>query len=127
MRRKDLWCSGNLNKPLLSMSNVASKNATAYFMKKMLLLVLLLAAWPLLSARAQAPAPPVPGSSPNAPPPAAVPTDLSPAVADVVRLAGSGVGDDVVLAFVQNSTATFHLSADDILYLRDIGLSPAVT
>ena len=45
----------------------------------------------------------------------------------MVRLAGSGVGDDVVLAYIQNSQAPFSLSADDVLYLKDVGLSPQVT
>ena len=45
----------------------------------------------------------------------------------MVRLATSGVGDDVVLAYIKNSQAPFNLSADDVLYLKDIGLSPEVT
>jgi Family of unknown function (DUF6600) len=59
--------------------------------------------------------------------PAAVPSTLSPAAAEVVRLATSGVGDDVTLAYIQNSQAPFSLSANDILYLKDVGLSPQVT
>ena len=54
------------------------------------------------------------------------PANLSPGAAEVVRLAGSGVGDDVVLAYIQNSQAPFNLTADDVLYLKDIGLSPQV-
>ena len=64
-----------------------------------------------------------------APPPAnsAVPA-ISPGAAEVVRLAEAGTSDDVILAYIQNSTATFDLSADQILYLRDIGLSsPVIT
>jgi hypothetical protein len=53
-------------------------------------------------------------------------TNISPAVAEVIRLAESGVGDDVVLAYIQNSQATFDLRADDVLYLRDVGVSSAV-
>ncbi len=37
------------------------------------------------------------------------------------------MGDDVVLAYIQNSQAQFNLSADDVLYLKDIGLSAQVT
>ena len=55
------------------------------------------------------------------------PVNLSPGAAEVVRLAGSGVGDDVVLAYIQNSQAPFYLSADAVLYLKDVGLSPQVT
>ena len=71
-------------------------------------------AFPLLSGYAQTPE-------------TAAPVNLSPGAAEVVRLAGSGVGDDVVLAYIQNSQAPFNLSADNVLYLKDVGLSPQVT
>jgi hypothetical protein len=48
---------------------------------------------------------------------------VSPAAAEVVRLAEAGTSDDVILAYIQNDTAPFDLSADQILYLRDIGVS----
>ena len=51
---------------------------------------------------------------------------LSAAAADVVKMAQGGVGDDVVLAYIQNSQAPFNLSADNVVYLGDIGFSPAV-
>jgi Family of unknown function (DUF6600) len=56
----------------------------------------------------------------------AVATNVSPAAADVLRLAESGVDDDVVLAYIQNSQALFNLGADDVLYLRDLGVSSVV-
>ena len=66
-----------------------------------------------------------------APPPGqatAVQANLSPGAAEVVRLAQSGVTEDVVLAYIQNSQATFNLAADDVVYLRDVGLSsPVIT
>jgi hypothetical protein len=53
--------------------------------------------------------------------------NLSPAAAEVVKLAGAGTSEDVVLAYVQNSQAPFNLSADHILYLKDLGVpSPVV-
>src|SRR5439155_20357101 len=55
-----------------------------------------------------------------------VATNISPAAADVIRLAESGVGDDVLLAYIQNSQSTFNLGADDVLYLRDVGVSSTV-
>ena len=82
-------------------------------------------AMPLLTANAQTPQASVPGAT--APAAAAAPVNLSPGAAEVARLAGSGVGDDVVLAYIQNSQAPFNLTADDVLYLKDIGLSPQVT
>jgi len=82
-------------------------------------------AFPLLSGYAQTPEAAAPGAPAQAQ--TAAPVNLSPGAAEVVRLAGSGVGDDVVLAYIQNSQAPFTLSADDVLYLKDIGLSPQVT
>src|SRR5690242_7154053 len=76
---------------------------------------------PAFAGWAQPPAPSAgaPAPSENAGPPAAV----SPAVAEVIRLAQSGVGEDVVTGYIQNSAAPFDLSADQILYLRDLGIS----
>jgi hypothetical protein len=69
---------------------------------------------PLLSGYAQVP----PAGAAN----------ISPNAAEVIKLASSGVGDDVVLAFVQNSQAPFDLTADNVLYLRDLGVSqPVIT
>ncbi|MCX6930073.1 MAG: hypothetical protein NT154_43710, partial [Verrucomicrobia bacterium] len=82
-------------------------------------------AFPLMAAYGQVPEAPVPGAPTQAPPTA--PVNLSPGAAEVVRLAGSGVADDVVVAYIQNSQAPFNLSAEDVLYLKDIGLSPQVT
>ncbi len=71
------------------------------------------------TARAQGPG----GSVPTAA--VAVP-QVSPPAAEVVKLASSGVGDDVVLAYIRNSQAVFDLNADQLLYLKDVGLSPQV-
>ena len=82
-------------------------------------------AFPLLSGFGQTPEATAPGAPPQAQ--AAAPVNLSPGAAEVVRLAGSGVSDDVVLAYIHNSQAPFNLSADAVLYLKDVGLSPQVT
>lgn len=58
---------------------------------------------------------------------AATPANLSLGASEVVKLVSSGVSEEVVLAYIQNSQAVFNLSADDVLYLKDIGLSPQVT
>jgi hypothetical protein len=102
------------------------KNAGMHFMRttKWVGLVTLLAL-PLLSGYGQTPEAAVPGAPGQAQP--AVPVSLSSGAAEVVRLAGSGVGDDVVIAYIQNSQVPFNLSADDVLYLKDIGLSAEVT
>src|ERR1035438_2697507 len=115
-----------LNKARRPGSNEIMKNAGMDFMRttKWVGLVTLLA-FPLLSGYGQPPEAAVPGAPGQAQP--AAPVSLSPGAAEVVRLAGSGVGDDVVIAYIQNSQASFNLSADDVLYLKDIGLSPRVT
>ena len=41
-------------------------------------------------------------------------------------MAKGGVNDEVLLAFVERSTNTFWLSTDDLLYLSDLGVAPAV-
>ncbi|MBU6398732.1 MAG: hypothetical protein KGS61_00305 [Verrucomicrobia bacterium] len=47
-------------------------------------------------------------------------------VQDVVKLAHGGIGDEVILAHLRSVGATYKLSADQILYLRDQGVSQAV-
>jgi hypothetical protein len=116
---------GRLNKEPPAWSNRLVKNASAHFMKNTTWVGLVTAvAFPLLCGYAQTPGAPVAGAPTQAQ--AAAPVNLSPGAAEVVRLAGSGVGDDVVVAYIQNSQAPFNLSADDVLYLKDIGLSPQV-
>jgi len=65
----------------------------------------------------------------NAPPPAAVQApkpNLSPELAEVIRLAESGLSDDVILAYIQRSPPASAVSADQIVYLRDLGISSPV-
>ncbi|HWX21012.1 MAG TPA: DUF6600 domain-containing protein [Candidatus Binatia bacterium] len=78
---------------------------------------------PLSLAHAQAPvAQPSYGSAPVQAAPVA-PPPLSPAAAEVLQLGQAGTSEDVILAYIQNSQAGFNLSADQILYLRDVGIS----
>ena len=56
----------------------------------------------------------------------AAPAVLSPGVEDVVQLARARVGDEVMLAYVEASTNAFRLSADEIIYLHDVGVSTEV-
>lgn len=51
---------------------------------------------------------------------------LSPNAAQVAKLAGANVGDDVLLAYVKNSQSTFNLSADAIVRLKDSGVTSPV-
>src|SRR5438552_13050149 len=51
---------------------------------------------------------------------------LSPAVAEVIQLADSGVEEGVLLAYATNSSSTFNLGSDEIIYLKDLGVSGSV-
>jgi hypothetical protein len=54
------------------------------------------------------------------------PPKLAPNVAEVVNLAQSGVGEAVILEFIRNSPTPFELTADEIVYLKDLGISETV-
>ena len=47
-------------------------------------------------------------------------------LADVKMLAKSGVSDEVILSQIRNSHTVYHLSAAEILDLKDAGLSEKV-
>src|SRR5690349_9287431 len=53
-----------------------------------------------------------------------VPPNIHPTrpLAEIIKLANSGVEEGVMMAFVTNSTSTFNLSAEEIIYLKDIGI-----
>lgn len=48
------------------------------------------------------------------------------AVADVKALAKAGISEDVIISQIQNSHTVYHLSAADIIDLRDSGVSDRV-
>jgi hypothetical protein len=54
-----------------------------------------------------------------------VATSLPRATAEVMQLARAGIDEDVVLSFVGNSSK-FHLTADQIVYLTESGVSSRV-
>jgi hypothetical protein len=60
-----------------------------------------------------------PGAAPAAAP-------LSPAVAEVVKMAQAGVSEDVILLYIGNASSGFGLNADGIVYLNDLGVSAKV-
>ena len=45
---------------------------------------------------------------------------------EIERLAQAGVDEAVVLAYVNNSSGTFNLTADQIVQLKNLGVSPLV-
>jgi hypothetical protein len=65
------------------------------------------------------------GSAPPQPA-ATAPARLSSGVAEVIRLAESGVSEDAVLAYIKACSTPFDCSAEILIYLTDVGLAPAV-
>src|SRR5208283_3361132 len=61
---------------------------------------------------------------PMAPPAPAL--QLSYGVSEVVRLAQAKVSDDIIVTYVQTSGNAYGLNADQILYLRQDGVSDRV-
>ena len=47
-------------------------------------------------------------------------------LAEVIKLAASGVEESVIMAFVTNSPSPFNLGVEEIIYLNDIGVSGSV-
>ena len=77
--------------------------------------------------RGQVPPPaPAPMASATQPADPNAGSSISPNASEVVKMASAGTSDDVLLAYVQNSQSTFDLSADNVLYLKDVGLSSQV-
>ena len=50
----------------------------------------------------------------------------SKATSDVLRLAAAGVGDDILLTYVQSYKSDFHLDADDIIALKGAKVGSSV-
>ena len=51
---------------------------------------------------------------------------LSPAVAEVLQLSQAKVGDDTIVAYIQNSGTIYGLDANQIVYLKQQGVSSVV-
>jgi hypothetical protein len=57
---------------------------------------------------------------------AQTPANLSPSLQEVVKLTQARMTDDVIISYIQNCGAAFHLTADDMLYLKSQGVSQPV-
>ena len=92
---------------------------------KFSVLALALAAFPLLAGatlvEAPAPAPGAPVSNADAS------SKLSPPAREVLKMAVSGVPDDVIRAYIDSSGSTFNLTSDGIISMQGVGVSTAVT
>ncbi len=83
---------------------------------------------PASSSHAATPAPSPPLLTQDDPPAeiateATLPANLSPGLAEIIKLAQAHVDESVILAYVKNSGQVFSPTADEILYLSDLGLS----
>jgi hypothetical protein len=56
------------------------------------------------------------------------PLKLTPALADVIKLVQAGVGEEVLMSYITNSTGIFNMGPNEILYLHDLGVpGPVIT
>jgi hypothetical protein len=54
------------------------------------------------------------------------PANVSPGLAEIIKLAQAHVDEGVILSYIKNSGQLYSPSADEILYLKDLGLSQDV-
>jgi hypothetical protein len=66
------------------------------------------------------------GPPPANPPPAAPPLTLSYGVSQVVQLSKANIGEPTIVAYVQSSGNSFNLDANQIVYLKQQGVSDGV-
>jgi hypothetical protein len=54
---------------------------------------------------------------------ATAPTTLSPWANEIAKMARAGIQPEVLLSYIDNTEGTFNLDADQIIYLRNLGVS----
>jgi hypothetical protein len=59
-------------------------------------------------------------------PPAPLSIKVSPGLAEIIKMVQAGVREEVLLAYIVNSTNIFNVGADEIVYLNDLGVSSSV-
>lgn len=67
---------------------------------------------------------PAPAAIEFKPAPASSNVQLSPWASEIAKMVRAGISDDVLLSFIDNS-GTFNLDADQIIRLKDLGVSSA--
>lgn len=81
-------------------------------------------------ANASSTPPPAPAGEPEPVPPAVpalvpLPLKVSPGMDEIFQLARSGVSEEVLTAFVDKSGKQYNPSVEEIIYLKDLGVTPA--
>jgi hypothetical protein len=54
------------------------------------------------------------------------PLQLTPGLSEVVKLIQAGVGEEVLMVYITNSSEVLNIGSEEVLYLHDIGAPPAV-
>ncbi len=67
-----------------------------------------------------------PTNRPPAQPTQPGPLVVSPALNEIIKLAQAGVGEQVLLTYIENSPLSYKPTADEIVYLTDLGVSENV-
>ena len=80
---------------------------------------ILTAVWPATTGLAQTASNPAPTAMANAP-------QLAYGVPQILQLCQAKVGEATIVAYIQNSGTSYGLNADQIIYLRQQGLSDAI-
>src|SRR5215471_8464742 len=57
---------------------------------------------------------------------APTPVNLPPVPTEVLRMSQAGMGDEVIISYIQKSDNPYTLDADQIIYLHDLGISSEV-
>jgi uncharacterized membrane protein YgcG len=81
---------------------------------------------PVLRAQNSNSAPASAGATIPASPSETRPVKLSSDVAEILKLGRAHVSDEIIIAFIRNSHATYLLNASELLYLRQQGVSDPV-
>lgn len=55
------------------------------------------------------------------------PQALAFGVSEVVKMYQGGISKEIIVSYINNSSLPFHLTADNIIYLKDLGLPQEVT
>jgi hypothetical protein len=94
--------------------------------RKFAAMTVALVACPFVFGQAPSISGPVPANPNQAQAAAPAPLDLNPGVTELMKLAESGVTDEVMISYINNSRSAYNLTADQILYLKDVGFSSEV-
>lgn len=120
--------------PSLFMMNAPVSRSAATLVGIGAVAILLLGAFTRRDTTVPAPPPEIVADTPAAPDDSAapsaglpeVPSKFSPGLAEIVKLAQAHSSEDVIVAYIRSSRLSYSPTAEEILYLKDLGLSQKV-